>query len=216
MLYPTELPRREFYFSRRRMKHSDTLIQIFCKPPIAGQVKTRLIPELGEAGALALYEEMLGAVVRRTRGFSSLELWSTAADAYFERFNRTVCIQQGVDLGARMAGALEQGLTGAGQVILIGSDVPTIDADYLENAIHVLSTHDVVLGPAADGGYGLVGVNGNVPDMFADIAWSTETVLEETCRHLNRLELNYALLPEVRDVDRPEDLDSYYNLQSVS
>jgi rSAM/selenodomain-associated transferase 1 len=188
-----------------------TLIQIFCKPPIAGQVKTRLVPELGEAGALALYEEMLSAVVRRTGGFSSVELWSTAADAYFERFNRPVCIQQGIDLGARMAGALEQGLTTSGQVILIGSDVPAIDAAYLENAIQVLSTHDVVLGPAADGGYGLVGVNGAVPDMFADIVWSTDTVFEETCRHLNRLEVNYALLPEVWDVDRPEDLAGYYN-----
>lgn len=215
MLYPTELPGRGRHFSRRRMKQSDTLVQIFCKPPIAGEVKTRLIPELGEAGALALYEQMLKAVIATTAALPLVELWTSRGHDYFEQFSRPVLVQEGADLGEKMANALRHGLENYDQVLLIGSDVPPIDTNYLLMAMSSLATHDVVLGPAADGGYGLVGARGALPDIFDGIAWSTETVCRDTCRHLNRLELNYALLPEVWDVDRPEDLPRYYDLRDA-
>ena len=215
MLYPTELPGRDSHFNRRRMKQSDSLVQIFCKPPIAGEVKTRLMPELGERGALGLYERLLNAVVEHTAGLPCVEIWTSQVHPYFDRFDRPLHVQQGVDLGAKMAHALQQGLQTHDQVILIGSDVPPIDAAYLHFAMTELATHDVVLAPAVDGGYGLVGVRGQVPDIFSDVAWSTDTVFDDTCRHLNRLELGYALLPEVWDVDRPEDLVRYYNLRDA-
>jgi hypothetical protein len=73
----------------------------------------------------------------------------------------------------------------------------------------VLKTHDVVLGPAEDGGYGLVGVKGEIPDMFSDIDWGTERVLSQTCARLNRDGLDFGLLPLIWDVDRPDDLSRY-------
>ena len=97
---------------------------------------------------------------------------------------------------------------------LVGG-VPAIDGDYLHRASDALSDHDVCLGPAEDGDYGLVGVSGQVPDMFRNIRWSTSDVLADSCRHLNRQRINYALLSLIWDLDRPEDLARYQQQNPV-
>ena len=195
------------------MKHPETLIQVFCKAPIAGEVKTRLIPHLGEEGALSLYKEMIQkTLIDVLNGqLADVEIWCTPtiSDAFFDQFVLRRCEQAGDDLGIRMSNALTEGLKTAKKVVLIGADLPPLDADYLDHAINELDEHDIVLGPAEDGGYGLVGVRGSVPGMFTGIDWSTEKVLSQTCRLLNGLKAKYALLPLIWDVDRPEDLSRY-------
>jgi glycosyltransferase A (GT-A) superfamily protein (DUF2064 family) len=91
----------------------------------------------------------------------------------------------------------------------VGTDLPFINKSYIDLAISGLRDHAVVLGPAEDGGYGLVGINKEIPDMFFDIEWGTEKVLSQTCNRLNRGDLDYCLLPLIWDVDRPEDLQRY-------
>lgn len=195
------------------MKHPDTLIQVFCKVPVAGEVKTRLIPQLGEEGALSLYKEMVEKTVFDlvNAEVADVEIWCTptTSHVFFEQFDLHRCQQTGDDLGIRMSNALNEGLKTAEKVVLIGADLPPLDADYLDHAIDELDEQDVVLGPAEDGGYGLIGVRSAVPDMFTGIDWSTEKVLSQTCRHLNGLKANYALLPLIWDVDRPDDLPRY-------
>lgn len=189
----------------------DQLALLFCKPPIPGSVKTRLIPALGLERATGLYREML----RRSVGTLHHSDWDAAVHVAGGELQLDddppypVFKQQGATLGQRMAVSLESGLSGYQRVVLFGADCPTINSQYLADAFDALLTHDVVLGPAEDGGYGLVGVREKVPDMFTGIAWSTDQVLTQTCARLNELRLNYALLPPIWDVDEPEDLPRY-------
>ena len=194
------------------MKNPEPLIQIFCKAPVLGKVKTRLIQEMGKRRALDLYLQMLERLMAEfTQVTLKTELWiSPDKDhAFFEPFAFARFQQAGPDLGGRMSTALRDGLTRHDSVILVGTDLPLINRSYIEQAVGVLKTHDVVLGPAEDGGYGLVGVKGEIPDMFSDIDWGTERVLSQTCARLNRDGLDFGLLPLIWDVDRPDDLPRY-------
>ena len=194
------------------MKNPEPLIQIFCKAPVLGKVKTRLIQKLGRRGALDLYLQMFERLIAElsASGFNT-ELWiSPDKDhAFFEPYAFARFQQAGPDLGGRMSTALRDGLTRHDSVILVGTDLPLIDRSYIEQAVGALQTHDVVLGPAEDGGYGLVGVKAETPDMFSDIDWGTERVLSQTCARLNRDGLDFGLLPLIWDVDRPDDLPRY-------
>ena len=200
------------------MKHPNALTQVFCKTPVLGDVKTRLEPALGRERALSLYEEMLQMTIPQAtcHALSACELWVTEAgdQSFFDGFGLPVHLQHGDDLGERMRSALQAGLASYTSVVLVGGDVPGIDAAYLDRALHCLQDHDVVLGPAEDGGYGLVGVrggvHGQVPEIFSSMTWSSDQVLAETCCRLNDLQMNYALLPRIWDVDVPEDLPRYY------
>ena len=177
-----------------------------------GKVKTRLIQEMGKRRALDLYLQMLERLMAEsTLGTLKTELWiSPDKDhAFFEPYAFARFQQAGLDLGGRMSTALRDGLNRHESVILVGTDLPLINRSYIEQAVSALKTHDVVLGPAEDGGYGLVGVNAKTPDMFSDIDWGTERVLSQTCARLNRDQLDFGLLPLIWDVDRPADLRRY-------
>ena len=125
-------------------------------------------------------------------------------------------LQQGDDLGERMAAALEDGLGRANQVVLFGADCPVIDSEYLSLAGRQLANSDLVIGPSEDGGYGLIGMRVVAPEVFQGINWGTGTVLEETLRQVERLGLDCQLLPEVWDVDRPADLQRYRAWRALS
>ena len=194
------------------MKNREPLIQIFCKAPVLGKVKTRLIRKIGARRALDLYKQMFKRLMAEFSVDNPLaELWiSTDKDyAFFEQYALPRFQQAGVDLGSRMSAALRDGLTRHESVILVGTDLPLINKSYIDRAVSSLGDHEVVLGPAEDGGYGLVGVKAEVPDMFSDIDWGTENVLSQTCRSLNWGGRSYSLLPLIWDVDRPEDLQRY-------
>ena len=196
------------------------LIQIFARAPLPGQVKTRLVPALGEEGAARLYADLVRRTIREAAEAGHLlEIWCTPdeTDAFFRQFPHPKFRQQGEDLGERMKHALESGLNRSSRVLLLGTDLPPLDRSYIKAAMMALEDHDLVLGPTLDGGYGLIGVQSpspertreRVPDIFSGPVWGESSVLEETCGKLNDLNMNYTLLPTIWDLDVPEDLPRY-------
>jgi hypothetical protein len=111
------------------------------------------------------------------------------------------------DIGKRMAiafhGAFATGMT---SVVIIGIDCPNLNAQLMAKAFHAIEQHDLVLGPAQDGGYYLIGLRRLIPELFTGIPWSTAEVLQQTMSIAQRLELSVAHLPLLGDIDRPEDL----------
>ncbi len=188
-------------------------IQLFAREPVAGRVKTRLYPAIGEARALALHRNMLNHVaasVKRSK-LAEMELWVSSNPSH-EVF-LTICnkkdiyLQSGSDLGIRMANAVRQGLGFADAVILIGADCPSIDENYLKSACQALDEGaDVVLGPARDGGYVLLGLRKFVPEIFNEMPWGSSEVLSLTLEKLEQQGCSCKLLESRWDVDTAEDL----------
>ena len=193
-----------------RREEDNLMIQlgIFAKYWAPGAVKTRLAVDLGTETAAELYRAFLVASLRRFAPLSKrcLLAYTPAerADAFAEIAEDDWQIEpQSVgDLGARMRYYFEQALArDADGAILLGSDSPTLPIGYARQAIESLSDHDVVLGPSTDGGYYLIGLRGQVPDLFHGIEWSTETVWRQTTERLEATDLRVAVLPEWYDVD---------------
>jgi uncharacterized protein len=183
---------------------------IFAKAPEPGQVKTRLSPPLTSDQAAHLHEVFMLDVVRAAQSLSGVTQWLSCTPSsthpFFRRlshrFRLRSLTQTGETLGERMAAALRQTLdTGATRVVLIGTDIPTLPGTVIRDAFRLLRRADVVLGPACDGGYYLVGVSRRVPPIFDEIPWGRSTVLEATLAHVNRLGLRCRLLPFWYDVD---------------
>ncbi len=195
----------------------------FAKAAVAGMVKTRMIPALGEQGACRLHIALTAYV------FSNLTNSQLAKTILYSDnpecpelkaivSNQKIKQQYGDNLGARMANAFADQLTPsqlsdstsyqtASAVILLGSDCPTITSEYLEQAITALmTTSDIVLGPANDGGYVLVGMRSPNPEIFEGIRWGSSEVLSQTLHIIKQRQLKYFLLPSLSDIDRPDDL----------
>jgi len=201
------------------MKYSDARILVFCKAPIPGEVKTRLIPALGDQGACDLHIELATHIldVVQAAQLAPVQLWCApdTNHAFFtEREEVSLYQQTGQDLGERMHRAFVSALDdpGVSRAILIGADCPTIDDTYMDTALGILEDHDAVIGPAEDGGYGLIGLTKPTADYFQDIAWGTGTVCEDTCRRFNKADINWAELPRIWDVDRPKDVARWRQL----
>lgn len=193
------------------MKYPDACIALFARVPVAGQVKTRLIPALGEAGALHLHEHLLARIlgVLQQQTLCAAELWLDTAGTHplVAACGLPQHLQQGDDLGARMAHAAAATLQRYRRVLIIGTDTPTLDAPYLEQALQALDQgNDVVLGPAFDGGYVLIGLADTPRPVFDAIAWGTEQVLQQTLSAVAAAGLRCHVLEAQPDVDRPEDL----------
>jgi uncharacterized protein len=188
-------------------------VMVFAKAP--GEAKTRLIPALGAAGAAALHRRLVLHCLRAA-GDSRLgpvELWCApdTSDPFFRecerRFGVSLRGQGEGDLGARMQRAFESALAHAARAILVGSDIPALSAQYLRDAERALAGgDDVVIGPAEDGGYVLVGLSRCDPELFRGIPWGGPKVLPETRRRIAALGWRLHELPALWDVDRPEDL----------
>lgn len=201
------------------MKFSDSVIQVFCKAPEAGRVKTRLATQIGEEQATTLYAQMTKRVIDElsSAGLCSLEIHAVnAMHNFFTQFSSEAYEQSGGNLGDRMNASIRAGLNRYSKVVLVGSDCPEIDASYVSNALESLDQHEVVLAPVEDGGYGLVGINRHLPEIFSDIPWSTCDVLAATCRRLNLQKVNYGLLPLTWDLDEPGDLNRYKLFQTTT
>ena len=189
-------------------------MQVFARAPVAGSVKTRLIPLLGAHGAAALHQCLVehSLAVARESGLGRVELWCTpdTNERFFEscgeRFGASLHRQCAGDLGARMLDALQDGLGRARHVLLIGSDCPSLTAADLRTAARALRDgRDAVFCPAEDGGYMLVGLSHAMPALFEAMTWGTDTVMEETRQRLRRAGRRWHELPAHWDVDRPED-----------
>ena len=183
-------------------------IVVFTRYPTPGRAKTRLIPALGESGAADLHRllTMLTLDAVRASGLPFEFRVTGATHAAFEAWLGDVSlVDQGEgDLGAR--------LTAAGPpypTIFIGADAPDLTGALLQDAAAALETSDAVIGPAADGGYWLLGLSRAQEFLFTDMPWSTETVCAETRRRLASAGIVPVLLPILCDCDRPEDLDRW-------
>lgn len=191
-------------------------LAVLTRYPVPGRVKTRLVPALGEEGAARLQWEMSRLTVQVARQARkvvgcTVEVHHDGGDeAAMKRWlGQDVLLFPQVPghLGRRLhavtAGALERN---AGPVAAIGSDCPDLHVDHLVQAFEMLRSHDVVLGPARDGGYYLVGLRRPTPQIFEGIPWSTDQVLRITLDIARGASLGVHLLEELADVDRPEDL----------
>ncbi len=187
---------------------------IFARPPQAGRVKTRLIPDLGADKAARVYRYCLEHtldVAQRSGLDYQLFLSEHSSDDLFN--DEPLARQQGVDLGARMHHALRALLADdASGALIIGSDCLDLRPAHLRRAAQALATCDVVVIPALDGGYALIGCREAEPELFARVDWSTGRVLRQTLANAERLGLRLAQLDAVRDIDTLDDLEHYPQL----
>jgi hypothetical protein len=193
---------------------SNVLIH-FAKVPKPGQVKTRfqpaLSPEASGRLALALMLDSLNATASLKGVKRILGCDPTRRDPFFiqlaERHGLQLIDQSGENLGARMRNAFEDAYRlGFDRAVILGTDLPTLPAGFVQEAFRRLKKQPLVLGPSLDGGYYLIGCSGSVPPIFDGIAWGTERVLTQTLRRINRGGLKAALLPFWYDVDTVQDL----------
>lgn len=183
---------------------------IFVKNLVYGQVKTRLATSVGNDKAMKIYQQLLQHTHNVCKNiyadkivfysdFFEEDIWNK------EEFKKE--IQYGNDLGERMKNAFIKTFENEYEkVIIIGTDCPQIDQTILENAFTQLNDFDIVLGPATDGGYYLLGMKTFFASFFENIKWSTDTVLEKTLEICNQNTLSYFLLPELTDIDEEKDM----------
>lgn len=201
------------------MYHNNLII--FTRHPTPGQTKTRLTPLLGPVGAANLSKKMTEATVQVAEKFckktnSTLEIrFSGQTEKEMKRwlgkqFNYK---SQGEgDLGVRMLNAFNNANeSGAKKTVIIGTDCPGIDEKILMEAFQFLENDDLVLGPASDGGYYLIGLKKVEPSLFHGIDWSTEKVFVQTMKTAAAKRLSVKFLETLDDIDRPEDLASLKN-----
>ena len=194
--------------------HRDCLI-LFVKKPVAGKVKTRLAEKIGPDRARAIYvsfvEDILHMLIKLDINvviyYSEYETQEAMSAWPIDSF---LCRKQtGKDLGERMKNAFEEIFKeGFNRAILIGSDIPDLPAEHISQGFEFLGNHDVVIGPAVDGGYYLIGFKreGFVHDVFNNIAWSTDRVLSETLQVLKSNCITPHFLNMWSDVDTEDDL----------
>lgn len=194
--------------------HASRLV-VFLKAPRVGSVKTRLAEALGADGACAAYRQLVEALLANLTPLPKAELCFAPVDAAAEinpwlRPGWTLCPQVGSDLGERLNAAFDEHFESDAQhVVIIGSDCPDVTATDIEDAWLALEGHDVVLGPALDGGYWLIGLRAPQPALFTGIPWSTDRVFGETMRRARENDLRVALLRELSDVDTAADWERW-------
>jgi len=195
---------------------SNSLV-IFVKAPLAGDVKTRLVPTLSLSQAAELYECFVRDIVRSMRRFKEASVriayqpharipdpsWIGSSLPYFK--------QEGHSLGERLSRAFVSAYQArAERVVIIGCDSPTLPAAYVSQAFRMLEQCDIVLGPAADGGFYLVGMSKFCPGLFDQVVWSSEEVFDKILFNVRRDGYSLRTLPNYFDVDTPEELEALW------
>jgi hypothetical protein len=188
------------------------VVLVFQKNAILGKVKTRLASGMGELRALEIYRHLIQLT------YSALEdvpvpVWTYFSDYIPESTHPSVeksLVQEGQDLGERMANAFARSFeSGMEKVVLIGTDCPTLQSNHLNEAFEALNHSDLVVGPATDGGYYLIGMNRRADYLFEGITWSTSQVLSQTLNVASQHGLTTTLLHEQDDIDTQEDWQRY-------
>jgi len=182
---------------------------IMCKAPVAGRVKTRLTTVFTPEEAALIHQSMAETVIRKASAlFSDCRIASDdIAHPFFVAFRLKMVAQGEGDLGDRMSRLMQQAFSdGAGSVLFLGTDSPHMLDSRLRRAATLLDNYDVVIGPVEDGGYDLIAMKRPATELFDDIRWSSEHVLQETIRHAEGLGLRLKLLDMSFDLDRPESL----------
>ena len=210
-------------YSYPKTKMKDALI-IFLRFPKTGQVKTRLAKTTSSEFAVKFYKTCSEKIITDVKKLSSINRF-----VFFSNKEENIQVkkwlggklfyspQEGDDLGSRMKNAFEKVFSsGAEKAVLIGTDVPDLKNEIISEAFRLLTVNDVVLGPSEDGGYYLIGMKKMYPQFFENIEFSTSSVLQNTIKNIEKLNLSYQLLPRLKDIDTEEDLlqwlaDKYNN-----
>ncbi|MCB0496111.1 MAG: TIGR04282 family arsenosugar biosynthesis glycosyltransferase [Cyclobacteriaceae bacterium] len=182
-------------------------IIVFARKPLLGKVKTRLAAEIGDENALKEYTSLLTNTIAVSRKANATQriYWS-------ESENKTELVQKGNDLGERMFNALTEELKVHKKACLVGTDVPLLTAEIINQAFEALNTCDIVFGPSTDGGYYLVALKNFVPkELFLNKTWSHPSVLKEALAICKELDLRTYLTPTLLDIDTKKDLENWKN-----
>lgn len=202
-------------------RYPDALVIQFAKAPRPGRVKTRMRPELDDQSCAALHRRLVAYTFDKLSQteLCPLELWVDEPhyDGFFVELSphRPVHRQRGADLGARMYHALAAALADYERVVLVGSDCPFLSTDHIEDALARLGAgDDVVLGPALDGGYVLIGARRVDNALFSGVPWGTGGVLAATRGQLRALAWRWSELTPLADIDTAADLKLLHNLEN--
>ena len=187
---------------------------LFVRNPVLGKVKTRLAKTIGDQKALKVYQDLLNHTMVQTKNLlcdkflfydtviTQDDIWSE--NSYFKK------IQIGEDLGQKMQNAFQTVFSlGYKNVVIIGSDLFDLKSEHIDTAFLQLQKNDVVIGPAEDGGYYLLGLKQMIQPIFKDKNWGTETVLNQTLENLKNYTTSF--LETLNDIDTFEDLQKYNN-----
>ncbi len=199
-------------------------IIIFIRYPENGKVKTRLALTIGDNYAKEFYKiiaQSIVAEVKRVKNSKiylfSAEIEATEKIKKWLKGNFLVTNQEGEGLGTRMSNAfLSLFSSGTKKTLLIGTDIPDISKEIIEKASEMLDIYDIVIGPALDGGYYLLGMKKLYNTLFEKIQFSVNTVLSQTILEVEKLGLSYFILPKLQDIDTEEDLKNWLNNGSRS
>ena len=194
---------------------SKNLLIVFTRNPELGKVKTRLAKTIGDQKALDIYRLLLehtkktiqnidcDKAVYYSEAIQGNDIWEKSK---FQKY-----LQNGKDLGHRMHNAFDNAFNkGYKKVVIIGTDIIDLQPNQINEALRVLENHDVVIGPAKDGGYYLLGLKKLHPDIFKNKKWGTETIFQETMQDLDNVDVH--LLVDLNDIDTYDDLKQYKEL----
>jgi rSAM/selenodomain-associated transferase 1 len=197
---------------------SKNLVMVFTRNPELGKVKTRLAKTIGDNNALKVYKYLLDhthhtllqlnidKAVYYSVAIREDDIWNS------NQFQKH--LQQGEDLGLRMQHAFESAFkANYDKVIIIGSDLLDLKANHIQKALDALDTNDIVIGPAQDGGYYLMGMKTLFPKVFQNKNWGTDSVFQDTMQDLQNLDVH--LLDELNDIDTFEDFKVYPELKQL-
>lgn len=193
----------------------DEFLIIYAKAPVAGMAKTRLFPHISFEEAALLHEAMVADMVDMCSSMPQFKLWLSytppnSLGLFMDLLGNRAMeyrVQEGEDLGERMHQSFRSAFKeGARRAVIVGTDVPSIRPDFIHSAFNGLSKADLVIGPAKDGGYYLIGLKRPAPEIFTGIEWSGPDVLASSLDTAKRLGLKTALLPPLGDIDTFEDL----------
>ena len=189
-------------------------LAVFARAPIPGAAKTRLAAHIGADAAARLQQRMTEHVLftARSAALGAVALWCAPSirhpffRACRERFGVSLHTQRGCDLGARLRTAHDASFRRFARLLVIGTDCPILDAQALRAAAADLDRHDAVLVPAEDGGYVLLGLSKPCASAFADIAWGSAEVADQTLERFRAAGVSCRVRSPLWDVDRPQDL----------
>lgn len=197
---------------------SKNLLMVFTKNPVLGQCKTRIADKLGDKTALAIYHVLIDHTAKVTEMVHA-DKWvyysdfiPNEEDEWDSQFF-TKMLQKGNDLGIRMRNAFIEGFSqGYEKIVIVGSDILELETEDITQALEALNANDVVIGPAKDGGYYLLGMKKLHERIFTEKLWGTNTVLSDTLKDLENLK--WVLLSEKNDIDTIEDVENSPSLNS--
>jgi rSAM/selenodomain-associated transferase 1 len=184
---------------------------IFVRNPELGKVKTRLAADVGNENALLIYKKLLQHTFEITQQSQAHKFIFYAdkiePDDMWQQENYFKLLQDKKDLGNRMQSAFENIFKkGYNKVCIIGSDCFELSADMIDKSFAYLDTYDLIIGPANDGGYYLLAMKNEIKDVFKNIDWSTEKVLQQTIKKTREKKYTYLLLDKLNDVDTVTDV----------